>query len=117
MAAPGELSSKSSVPLTPTVNNLTMVATNCSSGTTNKGQSMPQLREGDGEKSTPAKQSAIVNLAKSSPTTAAKKTPKDFIFGKVIGEGSFSTVYLAKDVHSNREFASAFIIDVLLVFG
>ncbi|KAL1518079.1 hypothetical protein ABEB36_001758 [Hypothenemus hampei] len=34
-----------------------------------------------------------------------KKTPSDFIFGKVIGEGSFSTVYLAKDVQTNKEFA------------
>ncbi|XP_075224053.1 phosphoinositide-dependent kinase 1 isoform X2 [Lycorma delicatula] len=35
----------------------------------------------------------------------AKRTPKDFIFGKIIGEGSFSTVYLAKDVHSSKEYA------------
>ncbi|XP_067003119.1 3-phosphoinositide-dependent protein kinase 1 isoform X2 [Anabrus simplex] len=35
----------------------------------------------------------------------AKKTPKDFIFGKVIGEGSFSTVYLAKDIHTSKEYA------------
>nr|CAD7399615.1 unnamed protein product [Timema poppensis] len=35
----------------------------------------------------------------------AKRTPKDFRFGKVIGEGSFSTVYLAKDIHTSREYA------------
>ncbi|XP_041362473.1 3-phosphoinositide-dependent protein kinase 1-like [Gigantopelta aegis] len=35
----------------------------------------------------------------------AKKTPNDFIFGKVIGEGSYSTVYLAKEVGTNREVA------------
>ncbi|EFA00152.1 3-phosphoinositide-dependent protein kinase 1 [Tribolium castaneum] len=34
-----------------------------------------------------------------------KRTSADFVFGKVIGEGSFSTVYLAKDVHTSREFA------------
>ncbi|XP_076649637.1 phosphoinositide-dependent kinase 1 isoform X1 [Halictus rubicundus] len=34
-----------------------------------------------------------------------KRTPKDFIFGKVIGEGSFSTVYLAKDIHTSKEYA------------
>ncbi|XP_012284119.1 3-phosphoinositide-dependent protein kinase 1 isoform X2 [Orussus abietinus] len=38
-----------------------------------------------------------------SPTR--KRTPKDFIFGKVIGEGSFSTVYLAKDIHTSKEYA------------
>lgn len=36
---------------------------------------------------------------------AAKKTPNDFIFGKVIGEGSYSTVYLAKEVETGTEFA------------
>ncbi|XP_076672178.1 phosphoinositide-dependent kinase 1 isoform X3 [Andrena cerasifolii] len=34
-----------------------------------------------------------------------KRSPKDFIFGKVIGEGSFSTVYLAKDIHTSQEYA------------
>ena len=36
---------------------------------------------------------------------AVKKTPNDFIFGKVIGEGSYSTVYLAKEVETGTEFA------------
>lgn len=35
-----------------------------------------------------------------------KRSPEDYIFGKVIGEGSFSTVYLAKDIHTSKEFAS-----------
>lgn len=34
-----------------------------------------------------------------------KRSSADFVFGKVIGEGSFSTVYLAKDIHTNKEFA------------
>ncbi|CAH1171223.1 unnamed protein product [Phaedon cochleariae] len=34
-----------------------------------------------------------------------KRTPSDYIFGKVLGEGSFSTVYLAKDIHTNKEYA------------
>lgn len=34
-----------------------------------------------------------------------KKSAYDFIFGKLIGEGSFSMVYLAKDVHTEREYA------------
>ncbi|XP_071449994.1 3-phosphoinositide-dependent protein kinase 1 [Hetaerina americana] len=40
-----------------------------------------------------------------SPKTPAKRSPKDYIFGKVIGEGSFSTVYLAKYIHTGKEFA------------
>ncbi len=34
-----------------------------------------------------------------------RATPDDYIFGKLIGEGSFSTVFLAKDVKSDREYA------------
>ncbi|XP_077290138.1 phosphoinositide-dependent kinase 1 isoform X3 [Arctopsyche grandis] len=36
---------------------------------------------------------------------SSKRTAKDFIFGKVIGEGCFSTVYLAKYIHSGKEYA------------
>lgn len=32
----------------------------------------------------------------------------DFRFGISIGEGSFSTVYLAKDIHTKREYASEY---------
>lgn len=45
-----------------------------------------------------------------SPTNVAvtlpKKSPNDYIFGKYIGEGSFSNVYLAVDVNTRREYAS-----------
>ncbi|XP_036338191.1 3-phosphoinositide-dependent protein kinase 1 isoform X2 [Rhagoletis pomonella] len=48
--------------------------------------------------------------ASTSPTnnvavTPPKKSPNDYIFGKYIGEGSFSNVYLAVDVHTKREYA------------
>ncbi len=33
----------------------------------------------------------------------------DFRFGISIGEGSFSTVYLAKDIHTNKEYASKYL--------
>lgn len=36
---------------------------------------------------------------------APKRSHRDYIFGKVIGEGSFSTVYLAKDIHNGKECA------------
>lgn len=39
-------------------------------------------------------------------TTKQKKSAMDYKFGKVIGEGSYSTVYLAKEVESGKEFAS-----------
>ena len=40
-----------------------------------------------------------------------KKSDADFIFGKAIGEGSFGTVYLAKDIHTAKVFASKFFVD------
>lgn len=55
----------------------------------------------------------------SSPTPTTKKhdpnrrTPNDFRFGKSIGEGSFSTVYLAKDIHSSKEYASKFRLNLI----
>ncbi|KAH8262407.1 hypothetical protein KR026_003472 [Drosophila bipectinata] len=36
---------------------------------------------------------------------ASRRSPNDFIFGRYIGEGSFSMVYLAVDIHSKREYA------------
>lgn len=49
------------------------------------------------------------NMPDSNKTNApAKKSPMDFLFGKTLGEGSYSTVYLAKCVHSGNEFASEY---------
>ena len=31
--------------------------------------------------------------------------PEEFVFGKLIGEGSYSCVFLAKEISSQREFA------------
>lgn len=49
--------------------------------------------------------SAIENSVAAS-SNEIKKTPKDFMFIKTIGEGSFSTVYVGKEVDTGREFAS-----------
>lgn len=38
----------------------------------------------------------------------ARRSDRDFIFGRVIGEGSFSVVYLAKDIHTSKECASKY---------
>ncbi|XP_030035428.1 3-phosphoinositide-dependent protein kinase 1 isoform X1 [Manduca sexta] len=36
---------------------------------------------------------------------ATKRSAKDYIFGKLIGEGCYSTVFLAKDIHTGKEYA------------
>lgn len=36
----------------------------------------------------------------------AKRTANDYRFGRTIGEGSFSTVYIAQDIHTKKEVAS-----------
>ncbi|VVC90878.1 3-phosphoinositide-dependent protein kinase 1 [Leptidea sinapis] len=35
----------------------------------------------------------------------AKRTARDYIFGKLIGDGCYSTVFLAKDIHTGKEYA------------
>lgn len=42
---------------------------------------------------------------RSAPT---RRSVNDFRFGKSIGEGSFSTVYLCKDIHTGKECASEY---------
>ncbi|KPI97444.1 3-phosphoinositide-dependent protein kinase 1 [Papilio xuthus] len=39
------------------------------------------------------------------PYRPTKRTAKDYIFGKLIGEGCYSTVFLAKDIHTGKEYA------------
>ncbi|KAM9554718.1 3-phosphoinositide-dependent protein kinase 1 isoform 3-T3 [Guaruba guarouba] len=39
------------------------------------------------------------------PPQPRKKRPDDFKFGKILGEGSFSTVVLARELSSSREYA------------
>lgn len=42
----------------------------------------------------------------SNSTRPAKRTAIDYRFGKTIGEGSFSSVYIAQDIHTKKEVAS-----------
>lgn len=42
------------------------------------------------------------------PPQPRKKRPDDFKFGKILGEGSFSTVVLARELASSREYASKY---------
>lgn len=58
------------------------------------------------ETMTTTAQSAAPTTPPSSINRPTKRSANDFRFGKSIGEGSFSTVYLAKDIHTNKEYAS-----------
>lgn len=61
----------------------------------------------------PTSTSAVTSEVSRQSTSAKPKcgvqksrSANDFRFGKTIGEGSFSTVYLAKDIHTLKEYAS-----------
>ncbi len=45
-----------------------------------------------------------------------KKTKEDFTFLNIIGEGSFSTVHLAKEISSGKLFASNADFDLNIPF-
>lgn len=61
-------------------------------------------------------ESSVTSPVRMQPPTAAltpqtktphsKRSAEDFIFGKVIGDGCYSTVFLAKDIHTGKEYAS-----------
>ena len=42
---------------------------------------------------------------KSASMERRRQTPEDFCFGRLIGEGSFSSVFLAREAATRREFA------------
>lgn len=46
----------------------------------------------------------------SNSVRATKRTANDYRFGKTIGEGSFSSVYIAQDIHTKKEVASKLIV-------
>ncbi|XP_068618793.1 3-phosphoinositide-dependent protein kinase 1 isoform X2 [Battus philenor] len=59
-----------------------------------------------------ASQAAAAPVATPTSTPASsqsfkptKRTAKDYIFGKLIGDGCYSTVFLAKDIHTGKEYA------------
>lgn len=37
---------------------------------------------------------------------ARRRSESDYHFGRVLGEGSFSTVYVARELESRKEYAS-----------
>lgn len=58
----------------------------------------------------PSLTTATPTITTSTSTTnsarTAKRTANDYRFGKTIGEGSFSSVYIAQDIHTKKEVAS-----------
>lgn len=88
--------SSTSVGVTSSATSTTQAAAAATSGDTTSAVTSPTRMSKD--------QSADSKLA-IAKRTSGKKYPNDFIFGKVIGEGSFSTVYLAKEISTDKEYA------------
>ena len=55
--------------------------------------------------SSSASVSSLPSVGKSVSMERRARTPNDFVFGRLIGEGSFSCVFLAKEVATGKEFA------------
>ncbi|XP_035695063.1 3-phosphoinositide-dependent protein kinase 1-like isoform X1 [Branchiostoma floridae] len=69
----------------------------------------PEELQGATASTTPGNM-ALPSPAAASPSTPTppqprKKTPNDFEFGRILGEGSYSTVVLARDVNTGKEYA------------
>lgn len=45
---------------------------------------------------------AAVRATSANLIAQPKKSANDFVFGKLIGDGSFSMVYLARDIHKSE---------------
>ncbi|XP_059172685.1 3-phosphoinositide-dependent protein kinase 1-like [Physella acuta] len=94
--------------VTPVGNNINVDRSNNSQQDDKKASSPSSSKEKTLTNSVIEQSSSSVDTSDPTHSVAkpkAKKTPNDFIFGKVIGEGSYSTVYLAKEVSTQREYA------------
>uniref|UniRef100_A0A9L0R143 3-phosphoinositide-dependent protein kinase 1 n=1 Tax=Equus caballus TaxID=9796 RepID=A0A9L0R143_HORSE len=84
-----------------------MVRTQTESGTA-PGVPGGGTRQGPTMDSTAAESRPSANSlqhAAQPPPQPRKKRPEDFKFGKILGEGSFSTVVLARELATSREYA------------
>lgn len=59
----------------------------------------------NGVKREASSSSSSVPTSPSSSQPIKKKKPEDFKFGKILGEGSFSTVYVVREISTGREYA------------
>lgn len=63
----------------------------------------------NGEKANPTSNSTSSSPQSPSTTSSSqplkKKKPEDFKFGKILGEGSFSTVYVVREISTGKEYA------------
>lgn len=84
-----------------------------------------QNSHGTGTINIPSPTTAATTTTTNTNTTATtinnsartpKRTANDYRFGKTIGEGSFSSVYIAQDIHTKKEVASKLIPSVSIRF-
>lgn len=74
-------------------------------------QSLSRLQAQQSQQLQQQQQANTTNRTCTNNTSSArpsKRSANDYRFGKTIGEGSFSTVYIAQDIHTKREVASKY---------
>lgn len=109
-----------------TINSNTNTMVNSMSNDPNQVSSRPQSHLNSnnshltaGTNSSPTSMTTTATTANITPNSArtAKRTANDYRFGKTIGEGSFSSVYIAQDIHTKKEVASkSFLMKIKIHF-
>lgn len=79
---------------------------NCQMQQNHRQQSLPQSNGEDTNRMAVSQRHPASATATGQTTVPQKRSANDFRFGKSVGEGSFSTVYLAEDIHTRKEYAS-----------
>lgn len=92
-------------------NSITNDLTNMSSITSISSHAADQSQPYSQQQQQQQSYSNVTNNANMATTNSnnirpARRTANDYRFGKTIGEGSFSSVYIAQDIHTKKEVAS-----------
>ncbi|XP_055321100.1 3-phosphoinositide-dependent protein kinase 1 isoform X3 [Sitodiplosis mosellana] len=89
---------------TPSMNEQNQVSTRPQSQHTNNSHTTGTNSNNPSLASTPTS-ATTNNTSGGSNARTARRTANDYRFGKTIGEGSFSSVYIAQDIHTKKEVA------------
>lgn len=91
---------------TPSMNEQNQLSIRSQSQHTNNSHTSGTNSNNPSMASTPTSATTNNTSIGGSNARTARRTANDYRFGKTIGEGSFSSVYIAQDIHTKKEVAS-----------